>query len=459
MEALTGVDEEPEALAEHLRALRQEWRTINQGIAVEVPTEAERFERAYQVAFQPCHVHFAAQAALRRGNLDSRKRVLERVLAFEAGIDAEKTDHPLIARVLREAPQDWRRHAPVDRDAGRPVEAEFHRALDRLRVRVTAWHTRNAADKQALIARAQQLAAAGDTALAVDEVKRLQAQWKTTGPVPHPQSEALWAEFRALCNAVYERRQQVFAEQSAVLEMARVKAVTLCGQIEQSLHEAPADRQSGQALLREWQAAFAAIGELPRAEARGLRDRFQRAMSGYEAQLAGLEQRAIDAVETNVRAAARHVRAYQRAVIECATDAEREALRTAADAFIAGVPRWPNKGTKQSLQQALVRTDLVEFATEDDAARELALRTLCVRAEILSAAATPPEDAGLRREHELELLRQGLGQARRMDGRDWETMWLEWLGRDAVAPAVHDELERRFVQCLARRRPSAPDLR
>ena len=262
-------DEEPEALAEHIRALRQEWRTINKGIAVDVPTEAERFERAYQAAFEPCQAYFAAQAAIRRANLDSRKQVLERVLAFEAGIDAEQPDHPLIARVLREAPQDWRSHAPVDRDASRPVEAEFYRALDRLRARVTAWHARNAADKQALIARAQQLATAADTSLAVDEVKRLQAQWKTTGPVPHAQSQALWEEFRALCNAVYERRQQAFAQQSATLELAKAQAVALCGQIEQASHESPADRQSGQAQLREWQDAFAAIGELPRAEARG----------------------------------------------------------------------------------------------------------------------------------------------------------------------------------------------
>ena len=65
----------------------------------------------------------------------------------------------------------------------------------------------------------------------------------------------------------------------------------------------------------------------------------------------------------------------------------------------------------------------------------------------------------MRREHELDLLRQGLGQARRTDDRDWETMQLEWLGMGAVALDVHDELERRFVQCLARRRPSARDSR
>ena len=459
MEALVGADEAPEALAEHIRALRQEWRTINQGIAVDVPTETERFEQAFKAAFQPCQAYFAGQAAIRRANLDSRKQVLERVLAVEAGLDAEQPDHALIARALREAPRDWRSHAPVDRDANRPVEAGFHRALDRLRARLTAWHARNAADKQSLIAQAQQLATTADSALAVDEVKRLQARWKTSGPVPHAQSQALWEEFRALCNAVYERRQQEFAQQSAALELAKVQAMALCGQMDQASLEPAASRQSGQAQLREWQAVFDAIGALPRAEARGLRERFQRSKSRYEVLLDGLEQRAAEAVETNVVAAARHVRAYQRAVIECATSAELKALREAADAFIAGVPRWPNKGTMQALRQSLAQTDSAEFATADDAARELALRTLCVHAEILGAAATPPEDAGLRREHEMQLLRQGLGQARRVDNRDWDAMRLQWLGIGAVAPAVHDELERRFVQCLNGRRSIAPGSR
>ena len=452
MEALIGADEEPQALAEHIRALRQQWRTINKGLAVDAPAEAERFEQAYQAAFRPCQAYFAEQAAIRRRNLDARRQVLERVLAFEAGLDPEQPDHPLIMRVLREAPQDWRSHAPVDRAASRPLDTDFYGALDRLRARVAAWHERNAADKQALVARAQQLTTAADISRAIDEVKRLQADWKATGPVPHAQSQAMWDEFRALCNAVFERRQQAFAEQSASLESAKAQALTLCDQIEQASHEAPADRQTGQAKLREWQDAFNAIGELPRNDARNLRDRFQRAMSRYEALVAGIAQRNAEAAEANVSAAARHVRAYQRAVIQGAADTEREVLKTAADAFIAGVPRWPNKGILQALRQALARTDSAEFAKADDAAREQALRKLCIHAEILSASATPPEDAGLRRDHEMQLLRQGLGQARQVDDRDWEAMRLQWLGLGATEPAVHDELERRFLHCLARRR-------
>ncbi len=448
MEALIGVDEPPESLMDHIRALRQEWRTINKGLAVEATAEAERFERAFTAAFQPCQVYLTEQAAIRRRNLEARKQVLERVLAFEAALDAEQPDHPLIMRVLREAPQEWRSHAPVDRDASRPLDADFFSTLDRLRARVTAWHTGNAAEKQALITRAMQLTTA-DLSPAIDEVKRLQAQWKTTGPVPHAQSQAMWEEFRALCNAVYARRQQELAQQDATLEQAKSAAEDVCKQIEQGCQEGPADRPSGEARLREWQDAFHALGELPRNDARNLRERYQRAMSRYDSLVAGLAQRDAEAVETNALAAARHVRAYQRAVIE--SDETRDELKRAAEAFIASVPRWPNKGILQALRQSLARADSADFTQLDDAAREQALRKLCIHAEILSDTATPQEDASLRRDQEMQMLRQGLGQKRQADERAWEAIRIEWLGLSAAAPAVHDELERRFMRCLKRR--------
>jgi hypothetical protein len=455
MEALIGVDEAPDTLAEHIRALRQEWRTINKGLAVDASAESERFEQAFHKAFQPCQVYFTEQAAIRRANLDARRQVLERVLAFEAGLPTEQAgeppDYALIMRVLREAPQEWRRHAPVDRDASRPVDADLFRALDRLRAIVSAWHARNIADKQALIGRARQLGTAADLTRAIDEVKRLQAQWKDTGPVPHAQSQPLWEEFRALCDVVYERRQQEFAQQSATLEQAKAQAEALCEQIEQSSQQGPADRPSGEAKLREWQDAFHALGELPRADARRLHDRYQRAMSRYDGLIAGLAQRDAEAAETNVLAAARHVRAYQRAIIDAADEAECTRLREAAETFIASVPRWPHKALAQTLRQSLARATSADFRNANDAARERALRELCIRAEILSGAATPSEDMLQRREIEMALLRQGLGQALRMDERDWQAMRTDWFGLAAVPAALHDALEQRFLKCLQQR--------
>ena len=85
----------------------------------------------------------------------------------------------------------------------------------------------------------------------------------------------------------------------------------------------------------------------------------------------------------------------------------RDALKLAAEAFIAGVPRWPSKGILQALRQSLASADSREFTQPDDAAREQALRKLCIRAEILSDTATPPEDASLRREQEMQMLQPG----------------------------------------------------
>lgn len=450
VEALIGVDEPPESLVEHLRALRQEWRTLNKGIDVEATAESERFETAYAAAFQPCQAWLAGQAAIRRTNLEARQHVLDRLAAFEAGLDAEHPDHQAMARVLREAPQEWRRHFPVERDAGRALDGEFFGKLDGLRARVNAWYEENAASRQGMIARAAQLATQEDLPRAIEEVKRLQAQWKATGPVPHDRSQAMWDEFRANCNAVFERRQQEIGRLNEALGQAKAAAEALCAEIEQACEQGPADRPSGEARLREWEDAFNALGELPRAEARSLRERYQREAGRYSALIAGLAQREVEAAEANVFAAARHVRVFQRAVL--GGDAESEALKAAAEAFIDSVPRWPGKAIPQALRQAISRATQAGFAQGDDAARELALRRLCIRAEILGDRMTPSEDTGLRRELELQLLSQGLGQVRQADDRAWEALRLEWLGLDAAEPAVHDALEQRFTSSLKLRR-------
>jgi hypothetical protein len=44
-----------------------------------------------------------------------------------------------------------------------------------------------------------------------------------------------------------------------------------------------------------------------------------------------------------------------------------------------------------------------------------------------------------------------LGQGRHADTQTWDAMLLEWIGIGAVAPEVHEDLQRRFVRCLAKR--------
>src|SRR5262249_59982665 len=73
--------------------------------------------------------------------------------------------------------------------------------------RKTRW-VANLARKDALIARVEALKASTDWDAAAGEIKKLQAEWKTIGPVKKSRSEALWQRFRGGCDYFFARYAQ-----------------------------------------------------------------------------------------------------------------------------------------------------------------------------------------------------------------------------------------------------------
>jgi hypothetical protein len=453
METLIGSTEEPRALAGRIKSLQQEWRTISKGIVSDAPAEWERFHRASEAAYQPCREYFQAQAKLRQNNFENRKAVLERLTTFEATQNGEYPDWRLLASVLREAPQEWRRYFPVDREAGRAIQEEFDASIGRLHAKLNGWYEHNAADKQSLIKSARRLLAQEDSREAIEAVKRLQIQWKETGMTPRDQEQSLWSEFRELCDAVYQKRQQAFADYSAGLEANKISAVTLCEEAERVA------ALSGKALLEEgakiaeWRTLFGALGEMPRADARALQDRFERALDRCTAQIAQQHVRDAEQSFTNLFEAGRFVQAYEWAVARKAEASETETLKQAAETFIASVQHWP-KGGLQAIKETLTKASSASETGIE--AREKALRTLCIRCEIQSDTPTPPEDETLRREYQVQRLMQGMGQGSHAVDGDWDAMMLEWIRIGAVSPAVHQSLQARFVRCRANRPIRSP---
>jgi hypothetical protein len=159
-----------------------------------------------------------------------------------------------------------------------------------------------------------------------------------------------------------------------------------------------------------------------------------------EAQVA--QQRTRDAQKsiTDIFEAARKVRACEWAVIQGASDSERQALRLQAEEFFGAMKKGPT-GTHQAIKEALAKSDTVTGV--DLEARERALRILCIRCEILSDKPTPVEDENLRREFQVQRLMQGLGQGALSN--DWNAMLVEWIRINAVAPDLHDSLQSRFM--------------
>jgi Domain of Unknown Function (DUF349) len=448
MESLIGSTQGPRALADRIKHLQQEWRTIGKGIVSEAPEEWERFQQASQAAYQPCREHFEAQAKLRRENLDKRKAVLERLIAFEATQNGDNPDWRLLADVLNDAPKEWRRYFPVDREAGRAAQEEFEAAMGRLQAKLDAWHERNVADKQSLIRRARHLLTQEDSREAIDFVKRLQVLWKETGPAPGAQSQSLWNEFREICDSIYQKRQQAYAEYTSGLDANKLKAAALCEEAERVAALSGVPLLEGAAKIPEWRSAFDALDEMPRTEARGLHDRFERAIDLCKSRVAEQHVRDTDQSFTNLFEASRSVAAYEWAVLRGAESSDRETLKQSVESFIASVRQWPKEGLK-AIKDSLAQAG--SSADTDLGARERALRLLCVRGEIRREISTPAEDEALRREHQVQRLMQGMGQGVGADAGEWNAMALEWIRIGTVEPDLHDSLRARFMRCWEKR--------
>src|SRR5205814_2857693 len=102
-----------------------------------------------------------------------------------------------------------------------PKWLEFRRVLFRsyLAGRKTVWAA-NLTKKDALIAKAEALQESTDWDATAAEIKKLQAEWKTIGPVKKSRSEALWQRFRGGCDHFFAR----YAQRHDIARAERVAA-------------------------------------------------------------------------------------------------------------------------------------------------------------------------------------------------------------------------------------------
>jgi len=139
----------------------------------------------------------------------------------------------------------------------------------------------NLAKKEALIAKVDALKDSTDWENAANEIKRLQAEWKTIGPVKKTRSEVLWQRFRGACDEFFAR----YAQRHDIARGERVAArEAICAELE-ALAPEGADAVAPDDLLVKvrsirgrWQSELAARG-VDRPQAAALDARFAAAFN------------------------------------------------------------------------------------------------------------------------------------------------------------------------------------
>ncbi len=222
----------------------------------------------------------------RWANIGIQEQLCEKMEALASVEDAEA-----VAQKVRELQQQWRLAADVPHAQGDVLWKRFKAAHDITWQRCEAYfaaqtqaRAENLAKKTALCERAESLAESSNWIQTADEIKRLQAEWKTIGPVSRGQEKAIWERFRTACDRFFTRRHADLAQRKSVWAENLAKKDALCVRAE-ALAES-SDWEAAAAEIKQLQAEWKSIGAVKKTRSEAIWQRFRGACDRFFARYA-----------------------------------------------------------------------------------------------------------------------------------------------------------------------------
>src|SRR5262249_23728399 len=127
--------------------------------------------------------------------------------------------------------------------------------------------------KVVLCERAEALADSTDWIKTAEEMKKLQAEWQATGPVPRPDTRVVCKRCRDACDRFFTRRNEDLAQRKEVWSANQSKKEALCARAEELANSREWDRTAAE--LRRLQAEWKTVGPVRRSKSEALWARFR----------------------------------------------------------------------------------------------------------------------------------------------------------------------------------------
>jgi hypothetical protein len=206
MESLLG-REDLEKVAREFHECDERWAEYRLAPRDEAQALRDRYQAARGQLRARLDAFFAEKAQREAENLKRKEALCERAEAL-----ADSTDWLAAAEELKALQSRWKEVGPAPHKRSEAVWKRFRTACDRfftrrnedLAKKKEEWSA-NLARKLALCERAEALSGSSEWDATAAELRKLQAEWKSIGPVRRKKSEEVWQRFRAACDAFFER--------------------------------------------------------------------------------------------------------------------------------------------------------------------------------------------------------------------------------------------------------------
>jgi exonuclease SbcC len=416
-------------LAAEVQKLRNEWKALDQQHAGVPKALWERFDHACERAYAPAARHFAEQAAQRKQARRQREEFIAAAAAHASTLLGEPCDWRAIERWLRETHQRWQDGGlgSVEPKAWKTFDTRLRAALSPLRDALSAARDEARVRRVALIDEVTALGAKATDRDTPGQVKAIQARWQTQAKemaLAQRDERALWEQFRAACDAVFQAREAKRKESDDRKHEGRRALEGICAELEQLAMATAKDEGDLRRALRDLEAQWKQKTRAPDPALRGMEPRFTKAKAAVDAMLAARARAREGAVwqtlaakerlceeldtlvhsrESPVDSAAAHERWAAQPVLPAAWEkamlARRDgALSAAADEAAAALHRERIERDAEARSDLLLELEM-QLGLEcppELAARRLALQVKKLRDRFQSAATTGTNTTGER---------------------------------------------------------------
>ncbi len=289
-EALATQATDAPQLALEVQKLRNEWKALDQQYAGVPKALWKRFDSACEKAYAPAAKHFAEQAALRKQARKQRDDFIAVAAAHAPTLLGEPRDWRAIEHWLRDTEQAWRDGdlGSVEPKSWKKFDTQFKAALAPLRDALAAARDQAKAGRQVLIDEATALVSKATERDTLSQVRAIQARWQEQAKalaLERRDERALWEQFRAACDAVFNARDAKRKAEDGRKHEHRRALEDICAQLEQLARAADQDDQAVRRILRDQQEQWKRQAGGSDPALRGIETRFKAAKTTVEAAL------------------------------------------------------------------------------------------------------------------------------------------------------------------------------
>ncbi|GGY08244.1 hypothetical protein GCM10007160_39590 [Litchfieldella qijiaojingensis] len=371
------------------RQLVKEWKELGDAAA------DRELSTRFRAASDRIHERLApwreTQNRQRERNLEARQALCEQLEALLEQPDPA-ADPDALRDIRDRAREQWRRHSPVPRDQAEAIGRRFGRIRHGLQALIDRRAQEIASAKRDLIEQARELQTSfHSVGQRAEQIKALQRRWRGLGRAPKGEEQALWREFRTICDAIFASRE---AERDNRAQRAKAQLDAMQALIDRIDAWQP-DTSQDTTLLDQAIAEAESLEPLPQGRrSEGMRRRWSgilRARRGRLERLAVQEE--VERWKTLQPLLNAHLTADEAVLMG------QEAVDVPSDDTLSG-----------DMIQAHLHRNAARRHPPTDTEVEETLTRLRVHLALLAGARVSPQDDPLRLAIQVERLNNGLGR-------------------------------------------------